>query len=252
MTRGNKLGSIKIWAVTGGIAGLALFVFLKLHLELIQKVLFPKLTKAQAFKIIISFMFFTWSLVLFIVLISSKSRNSNSELNIHLRSPRSQQIIFPDIKGNWIIDLPSGQRITPPIATNGSINVGVFKAGDKIGLGLNAPGYKPVNPDSQYVFDGKPIYFAIHRSLGKIRGFIKETDGSSFINGASIIIGDTIVKSDEYGKFRIDLADSLQIENLNEFYTLIVVKEGFNTREVRYYPNGEVARINLTKSSGVN
>jgi len=167
-------------------------------------------------------------------------------------------VYITDVKGNVVLEhegelnISIGNRpLREKIGENGRTNfddILTKHLGDSITIGFRADGWKLVDENNNFVFNGEPIYLKIERdnSLSIIKGTVRTRDGNDYISDAIIYINaDTIIRTNNYGVFNITLPVDMQVKNIAESYKLTISKEKFNTKTIDYYPKSSDVEIRL-------
>ncbi len=197
-------------------------------------------------RIILGLLFLTLIAIVLVVIKSqfgsvSSSAGDTLQLTIYVHGPEDRQQVVLENTGTLFVDLDNDRR-RAQIGESGRTNFGEIPVrfkGRNIGIGLEAPGYELISPRSGYFFEGKPIYLGVQRddSLGKIKGIVKNRDGSIFIDSALVMVGnDTITRTNALGIFNITLPPRMQVKDEKTPYQLTVRKEGYLVSTEYYYP----------------
>ncbi|MGA2406836.1 MAG: SUMF1/EgtB/PvdO family nonheme iron enzyme [Bacteroidales bacterium] len=103
----------KVAGTIAGLAGIVLIVFFLLFKEIIRKNIFPKMTKRQAYRVVIIILFLIWSLAIFVIsawVYKSKMIQNNLSMNeVPLIQETSDLDILNQYKGN--VDVPNMIKI---------------------------------------------------------------------------------------------------------------------------------------------
>ena len=174
--------------------------------------------------------------------------------------PLQLTIFVTDTQGNPALEqqgrlhIPLGNRaLNEIIGAKGRINFGditLDNKGDSIMIGLEAEGWEIANGKNTFKFTGEPIQLIVKRdkSLRTIKGIVKSRDGQSFISDALVRINtDTIIRTDEFGAFRVVLPPQMSVKQIEDRYLLTVSKEGYETITQYYAPKSSDAEIRLVK-----
>ena len=174
-------------------------------------------------------------------------------------TPIPQLTVFvTDLNGNVVLE-HTGEvntslgnrslRIT--IGEDGRVNFDDLQKsyiGDTIQLGFKADGWRLANPDTTYVFTGKPIILKIRRDLGTIKGTVKNRETADYIAGATVRINtDTIVYTDSLGVFNIELPLKYQVPDIHHRYKLEASAKGYETDALFFQPLSSPADFRLVK-----
>ncbi len=190
--------------------------------------------------------------VLKLIGIIPPSNEQSLQLTVYVHGQKGKQHIVLENTGKLVVDFDNDRR-TPKIGENGRTNFGEIPQkfnNREIGIGLEAAAYELVQPNKQYKMDGKPIYLAVKKddSLGRISGIVKNRDGSEFIKDALIIINnDTTTMTNKLGIFKMTLPVKMQVKDDKSHYLLTIKKDGFQIKEVYYYPKSGDIEIRLEK-----
>ncbi len=164
------------------------------------------------------------------------------------------------------------QNNNPPTIENGKLNINIGKStipGDiqsngkvdiddipvlykdsTFTIGLDARGYRLVNPKKQYTFTGNAITLIVEKdaSLGTIKGRVSDKASQEFIEGAEVHINnDAKVYTNEDGIFEIVLPPHMRIKKEGDTYQLQIRKEGYDPYSEPFTPNSTDADIRLEK-----
>ncbi len=184
--------------------------------------------------------------------ISPGHNGQSLQQTVYVHGQDGKQHIVLENTGKLVVDFDNDRR-TAMIGEDGRTNFGEIPekfSNQKIGIGLDAPGYELIDLHKQYKLHGKPIYLAVKRDnrLGMISGRITNREGSEFIKDALVMVGhDATTTTDELGIFKITLPVNMQVKDKNTPYKLIVKKEGYETIREDYYPGTPDFEIRLEK-----
>lgn len=176
--------------------------------------------------------------------------------------PLQLTVFVTDTQGNPALEqegrlhIPIGNRaLNEIIGANGRTNFGditVDNKGDSIVIGLEAEGWEISDGKNTFEFTGEPIQLIVKRdnSLRIVKGVVKSRDGQSFISDALVRINtDTIIRTDEFGVFRVVLPPQMSVKEVEDRYLLTVSKEGYETVTQYYSPQSSDAEIRLVKTN---
>lgn len=177
---------------------------------------------------------------------------SSIQLTVYVHGPQSRQEIVLENTGALIVDFDNDRR-KAMIGENGRTNFGEIPAhfrGQFVGIGLEAPGYELIEPKAKWDLDGKPIYLPVKKddSLGRIKGIVKNRNGSLLLAEATVLIGnDTMTTTNEMGIFNIVLPPHMQVKDDRTPYRLTIQKEAYEMSTEYYYPLSGDIEIRLTQ-----
>lgn len=173
--------------------------------------------------------------------------NDSHQLTVYVHGPEGEQDIVLENEGQLVVDF-GNRRDTRRIGEAGRTNFGEIDPrflGAEIGLTVEAGGFEVTHPDTTYIYTGEPIYLAVRRdrSLGRIRGVIRDENGAGLAGAGIMIEGDTIVLTDSLGRFRFTLPP----DNIREHYQLSIRKAGYRRISRTYYPNSSLFEVVLDR-----
>ena len=183
-----------------------------------------------------------------IIHVFSSSKDDSMQLTVMVQDMDGKPIPELQNTGKIIVDFGNDRR-APLIGENGRTNLGEIPMkfrGEKIPLVLQAEGFEAAVSDTQYVMEGKPIYFTAKRdnSLGLVQGIVKDRSGENFIAKTLVMIDqETTLKTDSLGRFRTVLPPEKQ----RDTYTITVKKEGYKVKTDYYKPKSSPTEIRLDK-----
>ncbi len=104
---------------------------------------------------------------------------------------------------------------------------------DPVSILIAAKGYEPLNSDSTYILDGKPIYIELRRdqSLATISGDVRDEDGN-FLRGVTLRIQNVKTITDSLGYFEL----KIPLEKQRKEQTLTAILNGYKIWEGFVYP----------------
>lgn len=183
-----------------------------------------------------------------IIHIFSAPKEDSMQLTVMVQGMDGKPIPELQNTGKIIVDFGNDRR-APLIGENGRTNLGEIPMkfrGEKIPLVLQAEGFEPAVSDTQYVMEGKPIYFTAKRdsSLGLVQGIVKDRSGENFIAGALVMIDqETTLTTDNLGRFKI----VMPLNKQRDTYTIMVKKDGYKVKNEYYKPKSGAIEIRLDK-----
>ncbi len=170
------------------------------------------------------------------------------QLTVYVHGPDGRQDVVLENEGQVMLDLRNDRR-TPQIGENGRTNFGEISRdflGKAVPLSVQAEGYEMAHPDSNYVYDGEPIYLEVRKDkrLGLITGIVTDENKQGLAGATILIENDITASTDSMGRFRL----RLPVDRIKESYQLRIQKEGYQSKTRTYYPNSNLFKLELERT----
>jgi len=159
-------------------------------------------------------------------------------------------VFVTDENGNVVLEnegelnIPIGNRsLNKPIGLNGRTNFADItekQIGNVIEIGFKADGWVLVSNNNTFKFTGEPIHLKVKKDdkLGLVYGIVTSRDGQTLIEGVKLLFdnGEEVI-TDSSGKFRTIMPKQVRVDSEEVFYSVKVIKDGFETIDKYCFPN---------------
>jgi len=158
-------------------------------------------------------------------IIGNKPAPESRQLTVFVHGAEGRQDYLLKNEGEIVLTMGNDRRVLL-IGQSGRTNFGEIGVpyGTEIGLSLRAEGFEAVNPDSQYIYNGKPIFLEVKSSCRfcKLSGTVQREN--QLLAGAVVMVKGTQLAdtTNVNGLFSIDVPPGMEQEE----YTVIVQKGG--------------------------
>lgn len=174
--------------------------------------------------------------------------NNPLQLTVYVHGPDGRQDVVLENEGQLLLDLRNDRRVAQ-IGEYGRTNFGEISRDflrKAVPLSVQAEGYEMAHPDSNYVYDGEPIYLEVRKDkrLGLITGMVTDEKGRGLAGATILIENDTTASTDSIGRFRL----RMPFDRIEESYQLTIQKEGYQSKTRTYYPNSNLFKLELERT----